>query len=120
MPDKPLINYNDIQRQADQEVADIILALDEAIDEDPTIDRVAFVKQQHELLEERGGSNSAKVRQRGIEVRNDIRTKLNMQGATAQQVYDEVANRENFFANDQMRESSLNALQALIDLNGED
>jgi len=120
LPDKPLINYSTVQRQADQEVADIILALDEAIDEDPTIDRVAFVKQQHELLEEQGGSNSSKLRQRGIEVRNDIRIRLNMQGATAQQVYDEVANREDFFANDQMRESSLNALQSLIDLNGED
>jgi hypothetical protein len=120
LPDKPLINYNDIQRQADQEVADIILALDEAIDKDPTIDRVAFVKEQHRLLEEQGGSNNSQLRQHGIEVRNDFRTKLNMPNATAQQIYNEVANKENFFANDQMRESSLNALQALIDLNGED
>lgn len=120
LPDRMILNNSIVQRQADQEVADILLALDEAKDKDPTIDRVAFVKEQHRLLEEQGGSSSSLTRQRGIEVRNNIRVRLNMDGASAQQVYNEVANREDFFANEQMRESSLNALQALIDLNGED
>jgi len=120
LPDKPLANYNGVQREADQEVAEIILALDEAEDKDPTIDRVAFVKEQHRILEEQGGSKSAKLRQRGIEVRNDLRIRLNMDGASAQEIFNEVSEIDNFFGNEQMKQTSLNALQALIDINGED
>ena len=120
LPDKPLANYNGVQREADQEVAEIILALDEAEDKDPTIDRVAFVKEQHRILEEQGGSKSAKLRQRGIEVRNDLRIRLKMDGASAQEIFNEVSEIDNFFGNEQMKQTSLNALQALIDINGED
>lgn len=116
LPDVPLINAAGVNRQAQQEVAKIKLALIDAIADDPSVDPLTFIKQQiAELEAEEGDMGNVALRQEAERLAEELR--VAMPGASAQELLDALQSDPGMYPNEQRRNYAIERLlPALIQI----
>lgn len=116
LPDVPLINAAGVNREAQQEVAKVKLALIDKIAEDPSIDPLAFVKEQIAGLEAEGGDGAnVALRQEAERLAEELR--VAMPGASAQELLNALQSNPDIYPNEQRRNYAIERLlPVLIDI----
>lgn len=113
LPDVPLINAAGVNRQAQQEVAQIKNALIDAINDDPSIDPLTFIKQQiSELETEEGDLGNVALRQEADRLAEELRVLL--PGASAQELLNAITNDTSLYPNPQRRAYATETLLPLL------
>lgn len=116
VPEGTLINFSAIQQKADREVAEIKVELLEQLDKDPSLNAFDFVKREVARLVQEGGSAAdAVLRKQADQIAAQLRVEL--PGASAQELLDALEADPDLIANDQKRQNAIdNLLPVLIQI----
>lgn len=120
VPEGSVLNFNDIQRAADREVAQIKSALLDAIIDDPSIDPYEFVKQEVERLEQEGSAaTNVALRNEAFEKAEELRALLKNPNASAAELVQTLQENDDFYPNEQRRNHFIeNLAPILIEIEG--
>ena len=113
LPDVPLINAAGVNRQAQQEIATIKMSLIDALSTDPEVNPLAFVKQAiMELEEEEGDLGNVQLRGEADRLAGELR--VQMPGASAQELLDALQSNPSMYPNEQRRAYAMEKLLPLL------
>lgn len=121
LPAGTLINFTAVQREADREVADIKKDLIDALNKDPALDPMAFVKTRVEdLVKTKGDSANRALRTQAESLLDELRIGTKNPNLTAQQALDLLQTDPNKYPNPQKRDNAIkNLLPVLIKIEGQ-
>jgi hypothetical protein len=112
-PEGTLINFNVVQQAADREVASVKGALIEALEFDPGLDPLQFVKDEVVRLEkEQGNAANAALRSKAYQLAEELRSQ--MPGASAQELLNRLNEDASFYPNPQLRGQAIDTLIPLL------
>ena len=116
VPEGTYVNFGPVQQKADNEVAQIRADLILALDNEPNLDPLEFVKTEiASLVEEQGSTANAALRQQASRLAAELRIKL--PGASAQELLNQLQSNPEIYPNDQKRRNAIeNLLPVLIDI----
>lgn len=113
VPEGTLLNFSAIQQKADREVAEIKVELLEQLDKDPSLNAFDFVKREVDRLVQEGGSAAdAVLRKQADQIAAQLRVEL--PGASAQELLDALEADPDLIANDQKRQNAIDNLLPLL------
>lgn len=115
LPDQPLFNAAGVNRIAQQEVAKIQNELIDAMDKDPSIDALQFVRDKIRDLEG-GGDDLANdsLRRSAEQLGDELRTISSLQNLSAQELLDAITNNPGLYPNEARRTQAIDKLLPLL------
>ena len=116
VPEGTYVNFGPVQQTADNEVAQIRADLILALDNEPNLDPLEFVKKEiANLVEEKGSTANAALRQQASRLAAELRIKL--PGASAQELLDQLQSNPEIYPNPRKRRNAVeNLLPVLIEI----
>jgi len=116
VPEGTYVNFGPVQQTADNEVAQIRADLILALDNEPNLDPLEFVKKEiANLVEEKGSTANAALRQQASRLAAELRIKL--PGASAQELLNQLQSNPEIYPNPRKRRNAVeNLLPVLIEI----
>jgi len=115
LPDQPLFNAAGVNRIAQQEVAKIQNELIIAMDENPGIDALQFVREAIKDLEGSGDDlANDSLRRSAEQLGDELRTISSLQNLSAQELLDAITNNPGLYPNEARRKQAIDKLLPLL------
>lgn len=118
LPAGTLLNFSAVQREADREVAEIKKDLILAMQSDPSIDPMQYVRERSAaLVSSKGSAADRAKRQQAEALLEQLRVGFKQPALTAQQALDMLESDPNLYPNEQKRKNAMeNLLPILIQI----